>query len=1052
MENTMAPPRAAENTRDCAALDGVWYARFQKDGALWRMGATAPDWEQRLPGSADPDRETLLSLAGRGVWLERDKGGTPPLAVMCCGQGSIWPGMGRELYDSFPEARAAMDRLAACSNWDVLALMDEPSVETIGLTQWAQPYLFLLEYAQFSLLMARGLSPACICGHSLGELVALCLAGVYSPETCWYILETRSRHVAELEARSRRDTGMMGVYAGMDEVAPLLEQWPDLRISNCNTPTQYILSGPKEALKEARRQLRRRRVPAVILNIALAFHHPGMRVLRDMDWQRLMMLEMHPSSTPMLSCVTADDYPRDQAGICTAIMDLDENAVNWVGSVNALWQQRGIRHFLELGPQDTLCGLTEAVQHKAVCLACSSRGRERDAMRQTLARLHAMGHLRYASIQRAAAGAQPLPPAAARPELKDTEAGAASETVGIPELRDLLARACGRSAEALRGSMDLRFDLHLRSSCFPSLIEEARAVLGVEAAFEDLLNVSTIADLERVFSPDRAPVEDGAVYTPPGADVERPFTARCEAGAPDGGLWRELPHLPARPLPQPGCCAVHGSDDAFCAELVRGLAAFGITFAVDGEMPLTRVAIRAMGSSDEASWQEFCAGGLECGLLVWQGACGIADAGRLLRLAKARPARCILVADTDDSEGLSCCMAVPGRGVQTVGVLCGRWPGDTAPAARTGYGDLLLRELRAMREGGATMVRWAADSRVRLLVQPMLDAADDSPVVFPASRPVPSRRTACTVWNAQFSPELYPGLEALPADDGGWRSLPLSLLLEAQRQAALLASPGLACAGFIDIRLQGACMVRRGLVRELRMTADLRPWMNHERVMTRMARIRSELRDMSRDGRSARHYTAVGESSVLLVGRDPQVQPLWSPAAPGSGRPVDCAAWYDAQGYGSGRRWLEQAWLDEAQGMTAVLDQSVFLALQGVWPYTSHLACGLVRGLEDGAGRHLCAFEAVMQAVGLIRAVDMPRTLCENAPGFIGFVRFGSAQDGPFVLHIRRQWDQDRVLRYDAQVTGADGSCLLAVNHIEFNELPQDDSGRPDASATPQGE
>ncbi len=1047
MESTMAPPRAAENTRDCVALDGVWYAGFHQDGALWRMGATVPDWEQRLPASADPGRETLLGLADQGVWLERDGGGAPPLAVMCCGQGSVWPGMGRELYDSFPEARAAMDRLAACTNWDVLALMDEPSVETIGLTQWAQPYLFLLEYAQFSLLAARGLNPACICGHSLGELVALCLAGVYSPETCWYILETRSRHVAELEARARRDTGMMGVYAGMDEVGPLLERWPDLRISNRNTPTQFILSGPREALGEARRHLRRRRVPAVILNIALAFHHPSMRVLRDMDWRRLMMLEMRAASTPMMSCVTTEEYPRDQAGICTAIMDLDENAVNWVGSVGALWERRGVRHFLELGPQDTLCGLTGAVQPQALCLACSSRGRERDAMRRTLARLHAMGHLSRSRLRRAAADARPLPPSPARPAPGEAEAGrAAKETAGIPELRALLARACGRQAGDLRGSMDLRFDLHLRSSCFPSLIEEARGALGVEASFEDLLNVSAVADLERVFSPGRASVDDGAVGAPLGADVERPFLARCDAGG-DGG---ELTQRPARQLPDIRLCAVHGADDAFCADLVRGLAAFGITFAVDGDMPLTRAVIRAMGSSDGAAWGNFASGSREGGLLVWQGAFDAAEAGRLLLLNMAGLDRCVLVAGSGDAARLSDCLAIPDRGVATLGVLCDLRPGDAGPAARTGLGDLLLRELREQSTG---VVRWLADDRARLLAQPMLDRAGDSPMVFPEGRPAPSRRTACTVWNAQFSPELYPGLESQPADAAGWRDLPLSLLLEAQRQAAVLASPGLACVGFIDVRLQGGCRVRRGVVREMRMTADLRPWMSHERVMTRMARVRCELRDMSSGGRSARRRTPLGESIVLLAGRDPQVRPLWAPAVPGRGAPVDCAGWYDAQGFGPGRRWLSAAWLDGEHGMTAVLDQGVLLALQGIWPYNRRLTYGLMPSLEDGGSRHLCVLEAVMQAAGLVRAVDTPRTVCEDVPGFIGFVRFGPAQDGPFVLHIRRQWDQDRVLRYDAQVTGVDGRCLLAVNHIEFNELPQSDGAQPAGpDAASQGE
>lgn len=65
-----------------------------------------------------------------------------------------------------------MDRIARAADWDVLALLDETDVEKIGLTRWQQPYLFLLEYAQWSHLASLGLRPSLICGHSLGELIA----------------------------------------------------------------------------------------------------------------------------------------------------------------------------------------------------------------------------------------------------------------------------------------------------------------------------------------------------------------------------------------------------------------------------------------------------------------------------------------------------------------------------------------------------------------------------------------------------------------------------------------------------------------------------------------------------------------------------------------------------------------------------------------------------------------------------------------------------------------------------------------------------------------
>jgi hypothetical protein len=187
------PEVSAEAPAAELALDGVRYADLPGAGdRAWRLGSCTPLWRQELPLTAgEPDAATLSALEEKGVWLA-PADAPPPLAVMCCGLGSVWPGMGRELYDQAPAARAMMDRIAAVAGWDVLALMDETDVEKISRTRWQSPYLFMVELAQWSVLESLGLTPALFCGHSLGELIALCLAGIYSPEVGWYILDTRA--------------------------------------------------------------------------------------------------------------------------------------------------------------------------------------------------------------------------------------------------------------------------------------------------------------------------------------------------------------------------------------------------------------------------------------------------------------------------------------------------------------------------------------------------------------------------------------------------------------------------------------------------------------------------------------------------------------------------------------------------------------------------------------------------------------------------------------------------------------------------------------------
>lgn len=540
-------------------LDGVRYANLPQDDLMWRMGSTNPLWRQELLALPhNPDATALARLEGRGVWLSPEAD-APPLAVMCCGLGSVWPGMGRELYDNFPVARAAMDRIAAVADWDVLGLMDEKDVEKVSLTRWQSPYLFMLEFAQWSVLSSLGLQPSLFCGHSLGELIGLCLSGFYDPEVAWYMLDTRAVHMSELEAAATRETGMMAVHASAEIIDETRAVWPALYVSNYNTPQQFILSGPREVLMEARKSLRKRRIPAIMLNVSLAFHHPSMRMLRDLSLRRLNALEMHAPRHPTMSCITTNFYPHDQPSISRHIADLDENSVRWTECVHAAWRRDGIRHFLELGPQDTLCGLVKDNEPRAFCLSAGRKGREVEGMRQTCARLYALGHLSKKAISvriddirqgkdAVVAAHTPLPhcglvpvdfpdggsdcgpdcgtayertcgmacptaapetspattaaPAAASaPDGPPVIANSADSVTSAAALRvvlDVLARASGRPVEDMRPDLDLRYDLALRSSRFPLIIQEVEKALDITVNFEDLLQVSTVGDLARI--------------------------------------------------------------------------------------------------------------------------------------------------------------------------------------------------------------------------------------------------------------------------------------------------------------------------------------------------------------------------------------------------------------------------------------------------------------------------------------------------------------------------------------------------------------------------
>ena len=1067
------------------ACDGVRFADLPHGGAIWHAGSVVPAWRQELLAlGARPDAAALEAMGQRGIWLH-PQGDVPPLAVMCCGQGTVWPGMGRELYDHFPAARAAMDRIARAADWDVLALLDETDVEKIGLTRWQQPYLFLLEYAQWSHLASLGLRPSLICGHSLGELIALCLAGVYEPEVAWYILDTRSTHMAELEARATRETGMMAVPAEASVIEEARKTWPQLYVSNYNSPRQFIISGPRDVLLEARKSLRKRRIPAIMLNVSLAFHHPSMRVLRDMSLRRLNALAMQAPQIPMLSCITTRPYPDDQPGICEHIGDLDENSVRWVECVQAMWQRDGIRHFVEVGPQDTLCGLVNDIEPQALCLAAGRKGKEAEGMRQTCARLYALGHLTHDGVARHRQrwlDAAPAPAASAEAPAAPAARAAAPAKDELPEaarkVLEILAAACGRDADSLKPEMDLRYDLALRSSRFPLIVQEVEEELGISVDFEALLHVATVGDLLRVL-----------VSLAP---AEREPGEVAPLSAPQHGSGEDLPPLCCFDL---GCCdedgrplplvldpaargmgahagdvlAVWGPDAQALplAELLGALAPLGMTFA------LPDAALEDCLSLEQL-------GGHLYGLPALTALTALPETvhracGRLDGILLCAPADRALAAD--EMEAL--CRSAKACGVRYVYAL--RWlhAGDAAHAAPwQEAGEAAARELglpwrvvcvddggrppiprelgdllaRALTHGTSDRVLWRrapADAPVRdwqWLERPELfprvfsAAVAHEAMPWPeAARPSSRQMLACAQFSRYADPRLA-GHGALPQDGQPW--LPLSELLQTMLESGRLQLPWLEPTGFSDLRFAAPLPLPEAVTRECRITARSQSWLLQDGVMTRMCHVRLQSRDLAPNLRRINHFSPLARGMVFLAAAAGSLPPLWDGEMTVTGPDLPLEDFYAGCGMVAGWRLLEELapagddlWQGRFDGMA-----------QGIAPVGKSGYCSL-----------LSAVDAILQAACRIMEETVPGA--ELAGGRllwpqgwrlsgIGFIRFADAgllcgARMPWRIQLRRGWDDERLQRYDAQVVDADGRVLLTLHQMEFEKdvRPQEGAG-----------
>lgn len=945
-------PEASSNMAPEAretALDGVRYARLAEAGASWRLASLSPLWREEVAGLGPaPDEAALAALASRGIRLAHDAA-PPPLAVMCCGLGSGWPGMGRELYDNFPAARDAMDRVAALADWDILGLMDETDMEAVSNTRRQIPYLFLLEYAQWSQFASLGIRPALFCGHSLGELIALSLSGIYGLSEAWYILETRAEHMAELEATATRDTGMMAVHAGADVIDEVLASWPDLYISNRNTPRQFILSGPRQSLTGARQSLRKRRVPAMLLNVNLAFHHPGMRILRDLSQRRLGALEMHPAAVPMLSGITAGYYPDDQPSICRYITDLDENTVAWTDCVAAMWGRDGIRHFLELGPQDTLCGLVADCEPRALCLSAGRKGHEVAAMREACARLFTLGHLSLPVIRTVAA--QRRPAKAGEDAARTPEPLAAAKPAAPPEslfgadaesarkVLELLAEASGRPLAELRPEQDLRYDLALRSSRFPLLLQEAERRLGVRVEFEALLRVTTVGDLVAVLL---GRGEAGGHTAEGGTAPVRnrrlgPFPPLLRFAPPHGtdtGRPAPLPLDPAGTGPgirAGGVYALCVLDDALLPEIWGGLGSFAATLAVPQESIAACTPLMRAGSSvvplemDAASGPEALVRALDA-LLAAEGrldgvllvpeaaelkesapeaadlapACGAWCAGHGAWFAALRrwlgAPELVAAVPAGEAPAAAGCVAEDLRTL----AACGAAPAlalldDGRPLGPDTLGDRFAAEL--FRGGGAAVLLGLgggdrADTTPQLLDRPEVFAPvypEPWSVYLPELAPESGLFQGGFQFSAYADPALLQhGGWGAPAENAGAKAvarLPFARAILALLQGARLLLPWLTVTGFSDVRFFAQPEIFPGITREGRVTARGRPWIMHDGAMTRMCRTRLDIRGLTANGRHTDTFAPLAEGMALLASGPREAPPL-GPLPPGTDEPL----------------------------------------------------------------------------------------------------------------------------------------------------------------------
>ena len=278
------------------------------------------------------------------------------------GQGAQYVGMGKDLYDQFPEAREVFDAADSILRFPLSKLCFEGPEEELVLTANTQPALFVTSIACLRLLEKRDIKPDVTAGHSIGEYAALVAAGILEFEDALPLVRKRGELMQEA---GRKRPGTMAAIIGLDadevELAcSRAEEVGIVDIANYNSQGQVVISGEVKAVEAASQYAKEMGARKVIpLSVSGAFHS---RLMADAAEKLAIELNhacFDNADIPVVANVTADYvYGADEIRDC--LERQIAGSVRWEESVR-LMVDDGVDRFVELGPGKVLSGLIKRI-------------------------------------------------------------------------------------------------------------------------------------------------------------------------------------------------------------------------------------------------------------------------------------------------------------------------------------------------------------------------------------------------------------------------------------------------------------------------------------------------------------------------------------------------------------------------------------------------------------------------------------------------------------------------------------------------------------------